>query len=72
MAQAASEKEVTVYEDEVRLLRKIAETSSDYIKAHVWPEFADHCGGLDAILDRQRQAVLEWETWLDGFEQPET
>lgn len=54
----------TIYSAELYLLRKIAETSSDMVKARNWPEFRDACGGQDKLDADHATALHEYEIWL--------
>ncbi len=52
---------------ELRLLRRIAETSNDMVKARNWAEFLDASGGQERIDNALISAVNEYEQWLlDG------
>lgn len=52
---------------ELRLLRRIAETSNDMVKARNWAEFRDACGGQERIDNALISAVNEYKRWLmDG------
>lgn len=58
-----SDKEVLVYEEELILLRKIAETSSDMVKGRNWVEFREACGGQEKLNQKHENAVREYEDW---------
>ena len=61
------DREETIYSAELYLLRRIAETSSDMVKARNWAEFRDACGGQERIDNALISAVNEYEQWLlDG------
>ena len=60
-----SDKEVFVYEEELELLREIAEKSSDLQKGFGWPEFREACGGIESLKTSHAIAVNKWEVWLD-------
>lgn len=58
------DEEETIYSAELYLLRQVAKTSSDMVKARHWPEFREACGGQEK-LDADHEAVLnEYESWL--------
>jgi len=62
-----SDKEILIYEEELKLLRKIAEKSSDLTKGFCWPEFCEACGGIEKLKKEHAQAVNNYEEWgYDG------
>ena len=63
-----SDKEVCVYEEELKLLRKIAETSSDLVNGLGWPDFCEASGGLEKLKEDHAEAVFEYEAWLRAGE----
>ena len=63
-----SDKEVYVYEEELELLRKIAEKSSDLVKGFDWPDFCKACGGIEKLKEEHADAVNEHEEWLQTGE----
>jgi hypothetical protein len=61
------DKDEPVLRAELFLLRKIAETSSDLVKAREWDEFREVGGGMKRFEDDHRNAVGTYEQWLaDG------
>ena len=58
------DKEETVSGAELYLLRRIAETSSDMVKARSWPEFRDASSGQDALNKEYINALNEYEQWV--------
>jgi hypothetical protein len=49
---------------ELRLLRRIAETSSDVVRARNWEEFRQACGGQDHLEKVHAEAVQQYEQWI--------
>jgi hypothetical protein len=67
IAESKGDKEELIYAAELFLLRRVSTTSSDLIKAREWEEFRDACGGIEAIENDHRQAVVALEQWYrDG------
>lgn len=61
------DREETIFSAELYLLRRIAETSSDMVKARDWPEFRDASGGQEKLDAAHATALREYESWLaDG------
>lgn len=61
------DREETIYSAELFLLRRIAETSSDMVKARDWPEFRGASGGQEKLNKAHADALNEYEQWLaDG------
>ena len=61
------DREETIYSAELHLLRKIAETSSDMVKARSWPEVREASGGQEKLDEAHAAALYEYESWLaDG------
>lgn len=54
-----------VYSVELRMLRKIFETSSDLCKGYDWEGFRDACGGIEALKAAHFKAVLTLEEWYN-------
>jgi len=62
-----ADREETIYSAELYLLRKVAQTSSDMVKARHWPEFREACGGQEKLDAAHEAALREYESWLaDG------
>ena len=67
LAESKGDKEESIYSAELFLLRKIAETSSDLVKAREWDEFREINGGMEGFESAHRAAVGAWEQWhADG------
>lgn len=67
LAQSKEDKEESINCAELLLLRKIAETSSDLVKAREWPEFREINGGMKGFENDHSAAVAAWEQWMaDG------
>jgi hypothetical protein len=62
------DREETIYSAELYLLRKIAETSSDMVKARDWEEFRVACGGQEKLDKAHADAVMNYEQWLSDGE----
>lgn len=63
------DRQESVYCAELFLLRKIAETSSDMVKARSWPEFRDAVGGQEKLDVAHENAVRDYESWIsEGME----
>lgn len=62
--KAMSDQEVLVYEEELKLLRNVAEKSSDLQKGFGWPEFRDAVGGIEKLKKEHAQVVNEYEEWM--------
>lgn len=63
------DREELINSAELYLLRKIAETSSDMVKARDWPEFREACGGQSKLDEAHVDALRKYEQWLyDGEE----
>lgn len=61
------DREETIFSAELHLLRKVAGTSSDLVKARDWPEFCAACGGLQKMENEHSNAVRAYEQWIaDG------
>lgn len=50
---------------ELSLLRRIAETSCDMVKARAWEEFRSACGGQEKLDEAHAAAVAEYEAWTE-------
>lgn len=61
-----SDKEVLVYEEELELLRKVAEKSGDLYRGFCWPEFAEACGGIEKLKEEHAGAINKYEKWLQA------
>ena len=67
LAEAVGDKQETMDAAELLLLRKIAETSSDLVKAREWEEFREINGGMEGFENDHRTAVGAWDRWIaDG------
>jgi len=67
LAESKGDAEESLYAAELLLLRKIAETSSDLVKANEWDEFRGINGGMEGFETAHRAAVGAWEQWhADG------
>ncbi len=53
---------------ELFLLRAIASTSSDLVKAEHWDEFRQACGGIKSLKSKHADAVAVYEKWLSDGE----
>ena len=62
------DREETIYSAELYLLRRIAETSSDMVKARDWPEFREATGGQEKLDKAHADALREYEQWLSDGE----
>jgi hypothetical protein len=62
------DREETIYSVELHLLRRIAEASSDMLKARHWPEFCDACGGQEKLNTAHADTVAEYNQWLSDGE----
>ena len=62
------DREETIYSAELYLLRRIAETSSDMVKARDWPEFREATGGQKKLDETHEDALREYEQWLSEGE----
>ena len=60
--------ETSVWEAELLLLRKVAETSSDLAKARGWKEFREMCGGIEPLEWAHDQAVRALEQWFSEMD----
>ena len=54
----------SIFSAELYLLRRIAETSSDMIKARHWPEFREASGGQEKLNQIHADAVAEYQEWM--------
>lgn len=63
LAESKGDKEESIYAAELLLLRKIAETSSDLVKARQWEEFREINGGMEGFEIAHCAAVAAWEQW---------
>lgn len=63
LADAMGDSQETLYAAELMLLRKIAQTSSDLVKARDWEEFRGINGGIEGFETAHRSAVGAWEQW---------
>lgn len=54
-----------IYSAELALLRKVAEASSDLVKAQVWQEFREANGGIEKFEKAHVDAVSAYERCLD-------
>jgi hypothetical protein len=67
IAEEKGDKEESVLSAELFLLRKIAESSSDLVKAKNWDEFREACGGIKKLEACHAKTVYAYEKWLaDG------
>lgn len=67
LAESKEDAEETIYSAELLLLRKVAETSSDLVKARSWNEFREAMGGMEPLEHAHGEAVAAYEQWLrDG------
>jgi len=62
------DREETICSAELRLLLKLAETSSDMVKARDWEEFRVACGGQEKLDKAHADALREYEQWLSDRE----
>lgn len=62
------DREETIYSAELYLLRRVAETSSDMVKARDWEEFRVACGGQEKLDKAHADALHEYEQWLSDGE----
>lgn len=62
------DREETIYSAELYLLRRIAETSSDMVKARDWEGFRVACGGQEKLDKAHADALNEYEQWLSDGE----
>jgi hypothetical protein len=62
------DREETIYSAELFLLRRVAETSSDMVKARDWPEFREATGGQERLDQAHADALREYEQWLSDGE----
>lgn len=53
---------------ELFLLRRVAETSSDVVKAEHWEELREACGGMEPLRAEHAAAVGAYEKWLSEGE----
>lgn len=61
------DKEVLVFEIELKMLKKVFEKSSDLVKAQSWPEFCKIGGGIRNFEHEHSTAVRALEEWYrDG------
>ncbi|HUH58160.1 MAG TPA: hypothetical protein VL020_06575 [Pseudomonadales bacterium] len=58
------DREETINSAELHLLRKLAETSSDMVKARDWEEFRVACGGQEKLDKAHADAVTNYKQWL--------
>ena len=63
LAEKLGDHEEYLYSAELLLLRKIAETSSDLVKARQWEEFREINGGMEEFENAHCAAVGAWEQW---------
>lgn len=57
----------SIYSVELALLRNVAETSSELVKASSWEEFCEAGGGMEYCIARHAEAVAAWKNWnIDG------
>lgn len=63
-----SDREETIYSAELYLLRKLAETSRDMVKARDWEEFRVACDGQEKLDKAHADALREYEQWLSDGE----
>lgn len=67
LAESKGDAKETVYSAELLLLRRVAETSSDLVKARSWDEFREAMGGMKPLDHAHGEAVAAYEQWLsDG------
>ena len=64
------DEQTLVYVKEMKLLRKIVETSSDLILARHNKSFRDNCGGIEVIERAHEKAYSEHHSWLSEFDTP--
>jgi hypothetical protein len=58
---------VLIHEHELKLLRKVFESSSGLVSARTWTEFREISGGIDVFESDHAKSVLELEKWYrDG------
>jgi hypothetical protein len=62
------DRQENIYSAELYLLRRIAETSSDMVKARDWPEFREATGGQIKLDEAHADALREYEQWLSDGE----
>jgi hypothetical protein len=65
-----NDREVTIFDEELKLLRRIAETSDDLLEGESWPEFCEANGGMEALKKSHAEAVLDHRQWMAGFDRP--
>lgn len=63
-SELMSDKEV-VNKEELKLLREVAERSSDLLKGKNWLDFRKQMGGIKVLKEAYINSVLEYEGWLD-------
>ena len=62
------DREEMIYSAELYLLRRLAERSSDMVKARDWDEFRVACGGQEKLDQAHADALREYEQWLSEGE----
>lgn len=60
---------ISIYLHELQLLRRIAESASDFRLGKCDPEFAEINGGLDSLYNTLAQHVGRYETWVSEFDE---
>lgn len=63
LAEKLGDHKEYLYSSELLLLRKIAETSGDLVKARQWEEFREINGGMEGFENAHCAAVGAWEQW---------
>lgn len=61
---------VSVYKYELDLLRKIAESSSDFVLSTSKSEFASLNGGEDVLFNIMVTNLCCYAEWVSGFDHP--
>jgi len=61
---------VSIYKHELQLLRRIAESSSDFVLGTFDREFASLNGGQDSLFDIMATQVKRHADWLSEFYSP--
>ena len=67
-AERMGDRTESILSAELFLLRKIAETSSDVVKAEHWEELREACGGMEPLRKLHADAVVAYEKWLSDGE----
>lgn len=61
---------VSIYRHELALLRKVAESSSDFVMGTLDSEFASRNGGKDSLFDIMVAQIHRHAEWLSDFDGP--